>query len=430
MTLLSISAHSNVEFSCDRNEFHQGQPTLEPSSETLSQSVYQPRQHIPQLDGLRGLAILLVTLYRFGRSIPESHAGGLLVQTIELGTHGVELFFVLSGFLITGILLDTRGQTNQLRNFFARRGLRIFPLYFAALALCVWFIPTAAALTGLTSIEQAFAPAQEQQFYLWCYLTNVQMSVVDAWSFGPLDHFWSLAVEEHFYLMWPIVIVFCRSRTLLWTTVMLAIGCAVSRTAWLALGGTATAAEVLTVWRCEGLLMGAFIAMLVRSPDELWQRTAQITRWAWLPLVCVAIAVDATDRRIWMINTTVWSAVWFCVLLNLVASKRSGWLSWFFGLTWLRGLGKHSYGMYVFQAPLIPLAAAMGWVVGVSLSMDLMYVVSMFALTVAIAWCSWHGFEKHWLRLKEYFPQSETGLVKRGLVAALKRRWWEAGAAR
>lgn len=396
---------------------------MDSTSEQGSQTVYQPQQHIPQLDGLRGLAILLVTLYRFGRTIPESTAGDVLHQFIELGTRGVELFFVLSGFLITGILLDTRGQPHQLRNFFARRSLRIFPLYFGALVLCVWAIPWLATTVGATSIEQAFAPAREQQIFLWCYLANVQMSVVDAWCFGPLDHFWSLAVEEHFYLLWPLAIVFCRSRALLWCTLMLTGTCVVSRTAWLALGGSATAAEVLTIWRCDGLLMGALVAMTVRSPASQWQKVAQVTNWAWLPLALVAVAIDATDKRLWVVNTTVWSTVWFCLTLNLVASLRGGMLSWFFSQSWLRHLGKLSYGMYVFQAPLVPLVAALGWSAGVSLSIDLLYVGSMFALTVGVAWCSWHGFEKHWLRLKDCFPQSDIARAKSSEQDSRKNRW-------
>ncbi len=221
----------------------------------------------------------MVTLYRFGRTIPESSSGSALHQFLELVSRGVELFFVLSGFLITGILLDTRGQTYQLRNFFARRSLRIFPLYFGALILCVWCIPAMATATGATSVEQAFAPAREQQFYLWCYLTNLQMSLSDAWCFGPLDHFWSLAVEEHFYLLWPIAIVFCRSRSLLGCALALMCASVLTRTAWLAAGGTATAAEVLTIWRCDGLLLGAIVAILARSSVVAWRQVARTARW-------------------------------------------------------------------------------------------------------------------------------------------------------
>ncbi len=175
-----------------------GAKTLESSRTQTDRATFEPGKHVPQLDGLRGLAILLVTIYRFGREMPKANSGSYLAQAIGLGTHGVELFFVLSGFLITGILLDTRGQTHQLRNFFVRRSLRILPLYYLALFLFLWCLPWLAWATDKPAMAEAFRPAQEHQYFLWSYMTNVHMALVDAWCFGPLDHFWSLAVEEHF----------------------------------------------------------------------------------------------------------------------------------------------------------------------------------------------------------------------------------------
>ena len=396
---------------------------MESSSLSLAENKTRSRQHIPELDGLRGLAILLVTIYRFGRGIPVSSSGNVLAQTIELGNHGVELFFVLSGFLITGILLDTRGQSHQLRNFFARRSLRIFPLYFAALVVCLWCIPALAGWAELTTIQQAFTPAREQQFYLWFYLTNVQMSLVDSWCFGPLDPFWSLAVEEHFYLLWPLVIVLCRPRALLGVALSLTGLCLVTRTIWLASGGSGTAAEVLTVWRADGLLIGALAAMLIRSNAPHWSNLADVARRLMIPTLVLAIAIDATDRRIWLINSSLWTFAWLCLLVNIMSSKPGGRLREFFAQSWLRNLGQLSYGMYVFQSPLIPLVAALGWTVGVSLPVDLLYVAFMFALTLGVAWCSWHGFEKHCLRLKKYFPQHSTGQPASIQSARLETHW-------
>src|SRR5262245_23583086 len=100
-----------------------------------------PRGHIPALDAIRGLAIVVVTLYRFGgggygpaRAIDHS-------SFVELGQHGVDLFFVLSGFLITGILFDAKGKEYYFRNFYVRRSLRIFPLYYGALAAAIFVLP-------------------------------------------------------------------------------------------------------------------------------------------------------------------------------------------------------------------------------------------------------------------------------------------------
>ncbi len=400
------------------------------SSESNHRLVYQACRHIPHLDGVRGLAILLVTLYRFGREAPDSSLGVWMPQIIGIGAHGVELFFVLSGFLITGILLDSRGSRHQLRNFFVRRSLRILPLYFASLALLVGLIPQLAHMWGATSIERAFAPAREQQFFLWFYLTNVQMAQLDAWCFGPLDHFWSLAVEEHFYWIWPLAILLLSSRRLMWTTLIATAVCIATRTLWLAMGGAATAAEVLTVWRCDGLLMGALMAMLIRSSESTWQRVIAITRWAWLPAIGLALAIDLADRRVLMLHSTLWNAVWFCLLANMLSSRQDGWLARLFDRAWLRGLGQISYGMYVFQAPLIPLAAALGWTAGVSLPMNFLYVGVMFAVCVVVAWCSWMGFERHWLRLKEYFPQRDTMAVDRAKTECPKTAWGLARPAR
>src|SRR6266480_96399 len=100
-----------------------------------------PRGHVPALDAIRGLAILLVTLYRFGGGGEGPASAGLEHGLIELGMRGVDLFFVLSGFLITGILFDAKGRSRYFRNFYMRRALRIFPLYYAALAVTLWLLP-------------------------------------------------------------------------------------------------------------------------------------------------------------------------------------------------------------------------------------------------------------------------------------------------
>jgi peptidoglycan/LPS O-acetylase OafA/YrhL len=170
-------------------------------NESTSSKSIVASNHIPELDGVRGFAILAVTLYRFSRDIPtDTRLGAVLHDGLTLGSRGVELFFVLSGFLITGVLLDAKSSPHRYRNFFARRSLRIFPLYFTALGLFVVILP------WVLGSRAPFRQATEQQFYLWTYLSNIRMSWMGEWNFGRLDHFWSLAVEEHFYLIWPWII--------------------------------------------------------------------------------------------------------------------------------------------------------------------------------------------------------------------------------
>ena len=122
----------------------------------------QHGKRILELDGLRGFAILIVTLYRFGRDFPaDSWSSSLAGYLLHAGSSGVELFFVLSGFLITGILLDSRSSEHYFSNFMVRRALRIFPLYFVSLFLFVVVFP------HLSFTSAAFSEVAGQQSYLW-----------------------------------------------------------------------------------------------------------------------------------------------------------------------------------------------------------------------------------------------------------------------
>ena len=373
------------------------------------QPVWQPSTHIPQLDGVRGLAILLVTLYRFGKGMPtDTWLGQLLSMQLVSGEHGVELFFVLSGFLITGILVDAKSHDNYFSSFFARRSLRIFPLYFGALFLFLCLVP---AVMSLAHIDHPFAQAQANQAFLWTYLTNACMSIEDAWCFGSLDHFWSLAVEEHFYLVWPLVVYFCSTATTLRLSVVLACVCASARIGWTALGISQVAPDVLTIFRCDALLMGAALAVVARSPQGL-SRWRPVALWAWPCIVVVGLLIDYTGRRCLTLGVTVWPLAWISLLVILLTNDVQSLLARVFKQRWLLSLGRTSYAMYVFQSPLIPLAAPLfAWLAARGLISGgvpghLLWMAGMFGLTYGLALLSWHGYEKHWLSMKRFFPMS------------------------
>ena len=223
---------------------------LHANPESSAPTIWTPGRHVSQLDGVRGLAILVVTIYRFGKHFPQDHWFGKLIHSALLfGDTGVELFFVLSGFLITGILVDTKDSAHFFRNFFARRSLRIFPLYFGSLLLLLIVFP------AIRMAPSAFQPAIDQQFYLWTYLTNVRMSWVQSWCFGPLDHFWSLAVEEHFYFLWPLVIFFFSLKTSLRIAVLLTLLISLGRIGYAATSTNDVAPDVLSIFRFDALLM-------------------------------------------------------------------------------------------------------------------------------------------------------------------------------
>ncbi len=162
---------------------------------------------IPALDGLRGIAIILVMLHHFTNYRPTSGIDGLIGSVVFFWWTGVDLFFVLSGFLITGILLDTRGSERYFTTFYARRILRIFPLYYLVLFLAFVVLPKFPAVHPVLAGQADLPP----QWPYWLYLTN--FSIADrGWGHGWVDVGWSLAIEEQFYLVWPLVIWLCPPR--------------------------------------------------------------------------------------------------------------------------------------------------------------------------------------------------------------------------
>jgi len=247
-----------------------------------------PRGHVPALDAIRGLAIVLVTLYRFGGGGDGAASAIGHNWFVDLGSRGVDLFFVLSGFLITGILFDAKGKDHYFRNFYLRRSLRIFPLYYAALAVTLLVLPSL-----LPASAASFQPAMDAQAWLWLYGGNVWQSFTGEWVLGPLNHFWSLAIEEHFYLLWPAVICFTSRRTAMGACGGLFIGSILARAVWLASGGNNVAAEVFTPLRMDGLVLGSWLALTARGAGGFqW-----LVGWARPGLVVFGLAALAAASR-------------------------------------------------------------------------------------------------------------------------------------
>ncbi|HEY7898160.1 MAG TPA: acyltransferase, partial [Gemmatimonadaceae bacterium] len=243
---------------------------------------WRPDRHFAPLDGLRGIAILLVLIHHFGAVMtPASHVDYLFLHVTGWAWVGVDLFFVLSGFLITGILLESIDDPRYYRTFYARRALRVFPLYYAfLLALSFIILPLIRLLAahGVVSVgaEWLGNPVTRQP-QIWLYLTN-HLIAVRGFAAVPAFTavFWSLAVEEQFYLVWPTVVRHMQREYLLWFAYA-AIVVAFCFRVWIHFSGTWSpdAAYVLTLARMDALAVGAVIAMLVRRPDAV----VRLRRW-------------------------------------------------------------------------------------------------------------------------------------------------------
>jgi peptidoglycan/LPS O-acetylase OafA/YrhL len=239
-------------------------------------------KHIKALDGLRGIAILLVLVHHLLQYRQDPSLLGRIINGVAgVGWSGVSLFFVLSGFLITGILFDSKGGENYFRNFYARRTLRIFPLYYLFVLLCTVVFP-------LWSVTAAAKPADSSWMW-WCYLGNYHYAFHHSTSEGWLNAFWSLAVEEHFYLIWP-AFVFLLNRVTLMRVAACCMVLGECCRAYFILHHNVYAPYVWTPCRMDDLALGALVALAVRGADGL----APIRRVAWVfaPLAgAVAIAI-------------------------------------------------------------------------------------------------------------------------------------------
>jgi peptidoglycan/LPS O-acetylase OafA/YrhL len=380
--------------------------------------------HIPTLDGLRGIAILLVMLHHFaqyGELRPDGAVDTVVSLVAGAGWTGVDLFFVLSGFLITGILYDAKGGKFYFRYFYIRRCLRIFPLYYAVLALFFLTLPL------VCQPEQLHHALPTDQAWYWTYLINVKIAV-DGWPGVPLlAHFWSLAVEEQYYLLWPVLVFLLPSRRLM------AVCCAFILSAFcvrLGLGWARQplAAYILTPARIDSLAIGAILALLARQPDGLWAWR----RFAWVVAVGAGAALAVTmgwrdglsaeDPLVYTIGYTL-LACFFGALLTLAVTASAGsTMARVFSSRTLRFVGRYSYGLYVFHHPILILASRNFFTVadlpivwGSQLPALGVYIALTGGLSLAAALSSWHFYESRFLNLKERFPYSRKGSAARSL---------------
>ncbi len=219
--------------------------------------------HVPALDGVRGLAILMVLVLHFvGNMIPTNRIEHVIVGVTNYGSYGVDLFFILSGFLITGILFDARNEPNYFRNFYMRRILRIFPLFYGVLVLVFIVAPLIPIFQG-KSLDYLL----DRQAWAWLYGVNIYIAIQGDWSFSYLEHLWSLCVEEHFYFVWPLVVLLLARwpRTLIAVSLAIALGAMLARVTGSLMGLSWWTTYVLTPFRLDGLALGAFLAVMMRQ---------------------------------------------------------------------------------------------------------------------------------------------------------------------
>lgn len=372
---------------------------------------------VPELDGLRGIAVFAVMIYHF--SIVE-RVTTLGIDTVyyklaRMGWIGVDLFFVLSGFLITGILLEARDSSRHyFRSFYLRRVLRIFPLYYAYLATFFLVLPLGATLVfGEQQLAQ-LAELQKHQLWMWLYASNLYTFLQGAHTGLATSHFWSLAIEEQFYLIWPLVVLALSRGTLQRSCIVLIAAAFVVRVGLHLADFAPNSIYAFTPARMDTLLSGALLAILVRSSIE----PAVLTRAArWMLCSCAPIAFailwfggqDAVEHvAIYTVGYTLLCACFASVILFAVLGPTSSWYTRILRSRFLLVLGAYSYGLYVLhvivRAVLVRAVGKPFAIGGTQLPWQLGFLLLCTAVTAVLALLSWHVLEKRFLNLKKYFP--------------------------
>jgi peptidoglycan/LPS O-acetylase OafA/YrhL len=303
-------------------------------------------QRLPALDGLRGLAILLVLVFHFGNHLaPATPAQILFRRVVDVGWVGVDLFFVVSGFLITGILLDTRQSSGYFSRFYIRRLLRIAPIYYLFIASNVLLLPL------LLLEAQPVRDLVDRQWWFWSYTANVMMGLYGDHS-APLftAAMWSLAIEEQFYLLWPFVVWFSGARLLTVCAVAMVGAEACRVLLWSAYGPSM--AVFLMPARMDVIAVGAAIAVLWRSDTghlaSLARSGLLVTAplmagalvWGWPSNAAPVIALGGFTVIAVFFGAVVASALIWPTGLWARGVGRVGWLQW---------LGGYAYGLYIWH---------------------------------------------------------------------------------
>lgn len=370
-------------------------------------------RHLPALDGVRGLAVLGVIATHVFSGNAQTFVERSLAGLVRFGASGVDLFFVLSGMLITGILFDSLGERQYFRKFYMRRALRIFPLYYAVL---LGF--------GLTIVFLGKHYGREILSFA-LYLQNTdwvapRMLKYHGPSMLPLDHFWTLAIEEQFYLFWPLLVFLIRDRGRL--LVVCCVGILVSpvlRVLLLLHNGDFGVANTNTLCRMDSLLAGAALALLLRGSAH--DRVLRTGWWllgagALVEAVCLLHVGSGSDvvtqRLLYTANYTALAVA--SVGLVVVCLRRGGAMERVFSLPPMRWLGRYSYGIYVLHMILrgLMLRPTKVFLLSHGLqSKGAAVILSGFliiAATLLAAWVSYHVWEVRFLRLKRFFAYDKS----------------------
>lgn len=365
------------------------------------------KPRIPELDGLRGVAVALVLVWHYLPCQLPRDAGllsSVLRRVLYLTGSGVDLFFALSGFLIFGILLDERKTPGCLRTFYIRRACRILPVYLLLLG----------SFAALSATD--FLPQESRQWLfgnplpLWSYATftqNILMGMENTFGPGALSVTWSLAVEEQFYLIAPLVVLVAGRRGLVWLLPAMLVAGPVLRAM-----DPGFHTYVNTPWRADPLVAGGCVALIVRSEAAMaWVRSRRGLLLAAAACLAALVPLMILKPGILGVFDLSWLALLYALVVLMAASGTAAPLSSFLRQAWWISLGRYSYAIYMFhqlvsgllhglilkQEPLIR-----GWPGALT-------TLAALVTTLMLAWLSFRYLESPFLKIGQRFRYARSG---------------------
>jgi peptidoglycan/LPS O-acetylase OafA/YrhL len=398
-------------------------------------------KRIKSLDGVRGLAVSMVIISHL--MFLSNYNENFLWKFLKNGWMGVDLFFVLSGYLITSILIASKSKKNYFRNFIIRRTLRIFPLYYAVLIIvliCLFFYQN--------------GNFQNLVWY-FTYTSNIGMAINDNWLHVggnlELSHFWSLAVEEQFYLFWPLIIYFIPNKYIPFLAFLMVIcGPEIRILIGEWMNSETMAAYVMTPARMDSLAGGALLASLYQN--DVFSSSLQFRKISWsiltaglvtiiggilfwnfgiicagLLAISIASWIKLEDKLISWIALTItgifaigtiyqyvgvyiysYNILFFVNIIHVVQKHRNKITIFLFENRIVLELGKYSYAMYIFHHLF---QHQWKWLTREVLHLDnlhpLIFQISFILIATSLTYCAalitWRLIEKPFQDLKIKF---------------------------
>ena len=357
------------------------------------------QKRIAELDGIRGVAILMVLTWHYFGSVPRAMEPGSVISYLTIATRlfwsGVDLFFVLSGYLICGIILDNHRKSDFLKSFFIRRATRILPLYL----LLLLFYVLLESLLDSDRYSWLFSSPRP----LWSYLAfvqNVVMGQVGHYGSNFLAISWSLAIEEQFYLIAPVSILLMGRRA--WVR---AIPALILFALTLRLTFPQFASYVNTPFRMDSLLIGGAVAVIVRN-EKVYSVLAgnRIGVLTFCLTGIFLLAVLSLRLGLGTIQYTVFGCVYGSLLLTAILYRDSAWTS-VLRCGPLRFFGSIAYGLYMYHQAVNGLLHGVisGTPPTLATREGIITTATALAITIILSFASFHLYEARFLKIGQKY---------------------------